>query len=302
MDAFEDDSAADGRRVAIIYNPNAGNRRRNRIMAVVGRLTELGCDVKLLQTSGPGDAARLAHKSAGMDVVVAAGGDGTVNEVINGLMKLASPPDLAIIPLGTANVLAYEIQLNPRDIHQIAATIAFGQAKIVQLGAANGRFFVLMAGIGVDANVVAAINADPSLKRKIGKLAYVVETFRQMLSHKPSQLAVTIDGQQHQAGMVVACNGKHYGGPFVAAPQADLAKRELEVCVLPDKGIPGVLRSALALATGQFANQPDVQIISGQIIRVDGPSAAPVQADGETVAYLPVEINCAAGSLGLLMP
>src|SRR6202012_1675745 len=234
------------------------------------------------------------------DVVVAAGGDGTINEVANGLANAPhAVPPLAIIPLGTANVLAQEIGLrgNPRAV---ARAIAQGGRMTVHLGEANGRYFLMMAGVGFDAHVVA--NVDLALKRRTGKIAYVVETLVQGLRYGFPRCRVTINGQSHDAYSVVVCNGRHYGGPFVAAPKASLADPAFEVCLLQKGGYRHVLRYGAALVMGRLSALPDVQILTGKSLRIEGDPGLPVQGDGDIIAHLPVEIRVAERTLELVVP
>src|SRR4051794_31648718 len=163
------------RRLLVIYNPAAGRRSARRLRRFLDELARLAVPVTLRATASRGDAedfARAADPGA-FDAVVAAGGDGTINEVVSGLA--ASDLPLAILPLGTANVLANEIGL-PRDPARLAAIAATGPARATWTGEVRSdaglRRFVMMAGIGFDASVVAAI--DPARKRRLGKLAYVV--------------------------------------------------------------------------------------------------------------------------------
>lgn len=299
--------AASGRRVLVIFNPTAGRMRHKRLAAVIDRLTSLGCVVTLSETGHRGDAEEIARRAASedYDVIVAAGGDGTINEVVNGLASLQPTtgegvPQLAIIPLGTANVLAIEIGLSPKDIDQIARTIAFGSGREVHLGQANGRLFVLMAGAGLDALVVQGLN--PKLKRRTGKFAYVVESLRQAMGYDFPQLEIRADGQTYQGRMAVACKGRHYGGPFVAAPEAGLEKPDLEICILPNKGVAGAIRYGLALPLGKLPTLPEVKRVHTRSLTIVGPRGAPVQADGDIIARLPAEITIAPETVRLMVP
>ena len=170
-------------RLTVIFNPTAGARRGRRLEATLRILRDEGCALDLRQTKAAGDAARLARAidPTATDLVVAAGGDGTINEVINGLVEgggASAPPALAIVPLGTANVLAAEIGLgtSPRAI---ADAVLKGRTVSLSLGEANGRLFALMVGVGFDAQVVRHV--DLALKRRIGKAAYLWETLWQLV-------------------------------------------------------------------------------------------------------------------------
>ena len=286
----------------VIYNPAAGQWRKRRLQTTLAALKGLGCSVHLFATQKAGDAqTRAATLTAeDCDVVVAAGGDGTINEVANGLANAPGQvPPLAIIPLGTANVLAQEIGLrgNPRAV---ARAIAGGARMTVHLGEANGRYFVMMAGVGFDAHVVA--NVDLTLKRRTGKIAYVVETLVQGLRYGFPRCNVTIDGQTHDAYSVVVCNGRHYGGPFVAAPKASLAEPAFEVCLLEKGGYRHVLRYGAALVMGRLSALPDVKILTGRTLKIEGEAGLPVQGDGDIIATLPVDITVAERTLELVVP
>lgn len=290
------------RRILVIYNPTAGQWRRRRLRATLRGLEALGCHLTLHETTRQGDAeATAARLSAGQfDAVVAAGGDGTINEVANGLVKAEGPvPPLAIIPLGTANVLAQEIGLRGQPA-AIARAIAEGERMTAHLGCANGRHFLMMAGVGFDAHVVA--NVDLALKRRTGKVAYVLETLAQALRYGFPLCQVEVDGRRYEAFSVVVCNGRHYGGPFVAAPRADLGQPTFEVCLLRRAGWAHVLRYGIALVSGRLAALPDVQIESGARLRIDGENGLPVQGDGDIIAHLPVTIDIAKKTLDLIVP
>ena len=252
--------------------------------------------------ASPGDAedfATEAHPDA-FDAVIAAGGDGTVNEVLNGLGRGPGGLALGVIPLGTANVLACEIGLDPRNLDQVARAIAFGPARHVHVAVANCRRFLLMAGAGLDAHVVAGVSV--ALKRRTGKLAYVVESLKQAVGYDFPKLGIRADGVEYEGRMVVACKGRFYGGPFIAAPDANLEAPMLEVCILPNTGIAGMLRYGLALPMGKLSELPEVQVISARTILITGPRGAPVQGDGDIVARLPAEITVGDDTVELICP
>ncbi|OAN48130.1 sphingosine kinase [Paramagnetospirillum marisnigri] len=290
------------RRVLVIHNPTAGRHKRKRLQDVIDRLERLGAAVVCRETRMRGDAedfAALASPDT-CDAVVAAGGDGTVNEVLNGLGRGPGGVALGVIPLGTANVLACEIGLDPKDCDQIARTIAFGHARHVHVGVANRRRFLLMAGAGLDAHVVAGVNI--ALKRRTGKLAYVVESLKQAVGYDFPVLGIRADGVEYEGRMVVACKGRFYGGPFVAAPDASLEAPKLDVCILPNSGIGGVVRYGLALPMGRLSELPEVQVVSARSILITGPRGAPVQGDGDIVARLPAEISVGDDTVELICP
>lgn len=282
---------ATARRLLVIHNPTAGGwRRRRRFARVLAALGEQGCHVTVRETKARGDAERLAceAQAGAFDVVVAAGGDGTINEVINGLIGSQQP--LGVIPLGTANVFAAEIglSLTPRVV---ATTLARGNSSPIYVGRVNGRIFSLMAGAGFDALVVEGVNA--RLKRLCGKCAYVYETLARMLGWRARRYLVTVDGRRVEAASVVIANGRYYAGRYVLAPEARLSAPSFQVVLFRSGGRWAVIRYGLALLLNRIPRLSDVTIVKGTKIEVAGPANEPVQGDGDVIARLPLRIELA---------
>ena len=201
------------RRILVIHNPVAGWRRRRLLLRVLDRLRAAGVVVTLQATGARGDAERFAAAATAdlYDAVASAGGDGTLNEVANGLMRqAASPPPLGLIPLGTANVMARELGLAVRP-GPVAAALLDGPALPLHLGrlrqADTVRHFILMAGIGFDAEVVAAVT--PPLKRRLGKGAYVLRSLQGLLAYRPVTYRLEIDGVTLPAASAILMRGRH---------------------------------------------------------------------------------------------
>jgi diacylglycerol kinase (ATP) len=287
------------RRLLVIYNPKAGPRRRQRFVAVCERLQALGCTLEVRETTCAGAARHLAAAIApgDHDRVVVAGGDGTINEAVNGLR--ADAPPLAILPLGTANVLAAEIGL-ATDPDTIARAIAFGQPRPISLGRANGRRFVLMAGVGFDAHVVHGLH--PGLKRRLGKGAYALGFAREWLRYPFPEFRVTVDGTPLRAASVIVANARHYGGHYVAAPHASLEAPSFEVCLFTRGGRWPALAAGLALLRDRLPEAPGYAVVRGSEVEVAGPAGDPVQADGEIVAALDLQITIEPAALHLIFP
>ena len=298
-EAIQGGVAAKDRHILAIFNPAAGRNRRRKFERVVGLLRAAGCTVTVRATAGRGDAERIAREAAdtGCEMVAAAGGDGTVNEVVNGLAGTGLA--LGIIPLGTANVVADEIGLS-KDPHEVARTLAQGPLRPIRVGRANGRRFVMMAGVGFDANVISRVSL--ALKKVIGPLAYVwtsaVQGFRDPFAH----CAVTVDGQGRSAVSAVACKGRRYGGPFIAAPDANLAADSFQVVLMKGRGWFSVARYGAALIFGKVAIWSDVEIIEGRDVVISGTTGQTVQADGDIIAALPVRIEIDPEPLRVAFP
>jgi diacylglycerol kinase (ATP) len=288
-------------RLQVIYNPIAGRRHGARLRKTFRALVGAGASLSVIETQGPGDAERAAASAcrADTDILIVAGGDGTINEVVNGLMATSGPiPPMAVIPLGTANVLAQEIGLSLSS-RKIASAI-LGEHRIsVYPGRANGRYFLMMGGVGFDAEVVA--NIDPALKRRTGRFAYLVEVLHQSWRHRFETCGGEIDGIPFKARWVVVCNGRHYGGPFVAAPLARLTEPGFSVCLL-NGGRFDIARYGAALALGRLSHQHDVRILPALRVRIDSPIGYRIQGDGDIIGRLPVEIVAADRPIELVVP
>ncbi|MEI7608248.1 MAG: diacylglycerol kinase family protein [Rhodospirillaceae bacterium] len=287
-------------RPLVVFNPAAGARHR-RVEKVLQGLCALGCRPELLRTTRRGDAEDAAREAGGLgfDLIVAAGGDGTINELANGLVTAADPLPLAILPLGTANVLAAEIGLKA-TVPAVMSMIANGRSRRIHLGRAGERHFLLMASAGLDAAVVNGV--DLKFKRQVGQLAYGVEAVRQVFDYRFPELTATIDGVVHTARMVVVCRAGCYGGPFKAAPEADITGDRLHVVMFKRGGPLSLMRYVAALALGGLDRLADVLVVAGQSVAVGGPNGAPLQADGDILGALPIEISVSSRTIELLMP
>lgn len=283
----------------VIYNPTAGWRRRRRLEHVLMRLGELGCEITTRETMQRGDAEAFAREArvAHYDVVAVAGGDGTINETANGLGPDA--PALAVIPLGTANVLAAELGLSG-DLDDAATVIARGRPRLIRLGAVNGRRFLIMAGIGFDAHVVASVGT--RLKRRLGKAAYVLMTLASLARYRFRRYRLTVDGTAYDVASAVIANGRYYGGTFVCAPDARLEDPTLHVCMFLTAGPLSALRYAAAMVLGRLQTLSDVRVVEGKRVAVLDGAGEPVQSDGDIVCALPLYAEADAGRIAVLVP
>ena len=279
-------------------------------------LREAGWTVDLVDTAAAGDARRLAETcDADRHAVIAvAGGDGTINEVVNGLVgRAGAAPALAIVPLGTANVLAHELGLG-FEAAAVARTIMSGNALLVRPGEANcaamgpgeSRCFSLMVGAGFDAKVVAGVSAP--LKRRLGRTAYLWRSLVEACRYRPVRYAVEIDGRLHETASVIVTRGRRYAGPYIVAPQAALGDPMLHACLFERWGRAHTLRFGLALLLGRLPRMGGYRVISGRDVKIYVLSNAgetrrqPVQIDGDDALTLPVSVALAPGAVRLLQP
>ncbi len=286
------------RRILAVFNPAAGRNRRSSFDRIVAHLKGAGCPVTVAETMHPGHAEAVAREAAtDFDVIAAAGGDGTVNEIVNGLRGKSVA--LGVIPLGTANVLADEIGLS-RKVGLVAHALTHGPIRPIHVGTVNGRRFVMMAGAGFDANVVNGVSL--KLKKMLGPSAYVWQAAVQAFREDNAGCEVTVDGQTMPAVSVVVCNGRRYGGPFIAAPEASLSDDVFHVVLMPGRGWINVARYGVALMLGKISKLSDVRLVVGRDVRIEGIAGRPVQADGDIVAHLPARIAIDPEPVRLVFP
>jgi YegS/Rv2252/BmrU family lipid kinase len=284
--------------IKVIANPIAGGNARPQIDRLCRHFAEQGHHVDLDLTAARGDAEAAARsaRTGGYDRIVAAGGDGTLNEVINGLAPSTIP--LAFIPLGTVNVLALEIGL-PFALRAAAAVAGSGVPTPVCLGQAGTRKFLLMAGVGFDAQVVRAV--DSRLKRRIGRFAYVVAALKTLGKWQPPQLTVTLaDGSVQRAAGVIVGNGRLYGGRFSLTPHARLADDTFEVLLLRRTSRAALLRAGLCALLRRSPAAGDSLLLRTSALTIAG--TAPIQIDGDDFGDLPCAFTTLPGAITLVFP
>ena len=291
------------RRILAIYNPTAGRRAVGKFERFRAALVRLGASVTVAETQAALHAKSLAESAdpARFDAIAVAGGDGTINEAVNGIVHSGLP--LAILPLGTANVLANELGLPraPEALAEIAAlspTRAVVPAEIVTAERNEPWRFLLMAGIGFDAEVVAHL--DLKLKRRIGKGAYALGSLEELARHKRRLFAARIDGKVEKPASLVVARAHFYGGRFVLAPEARLDQPALHAVLFPGASRLASLRYMAAVVTGTLQRQYDVEVRGAREIELAGPEGAPVQIDGDVRAHLPANIRLASAPLMLI--
>ena len=290
----------------IVSNPAAGRVTRAGVRSACAILERAGVGVVLYETTAPGDGRRRAREAAGQGdffAVIAAGGDGTVREVAGGLVdagKGRAGPALGVLPLGTTNVLARELAI-PFDIGRAVDVIVAGRGADLYLGIANGNVFTTMAGVGFDASVVASV--DTRLKSFIGRGAYVAAAARSFVRMPARDYEISISGRGvFKAASVVIAKSLYYGGPFSCAPQARVDVPELHFCLFEKPGRLHALRYVAALGMSRLHKTFGYSIVTGREATILGPPGEPVQADGDIVTRLPLEVGVTDEPLLVLRP
>ncbi|MGA2139932.1 MAG: diacylglycerol kinase family protein [Verrucomicrobiia bacterium] len=285
----------------VIFNPAARGEKSQRIRRFLE--TKTGSSVTLAPTQQAGEARHLAARAVteGYRVIVAAGGDGTINEVINGLGM--SGATLGVLPLGTVNVFAQELGI-PRHVEAAWAVIEDGRTRTIDLARAesNGvaRCFMQLAGVGFDARAVRA--ASWELKKKIGPLSYVWAGLK-TLSGTHTRVEVSANGNNPVGGVAVLVgNGRFYGGRFALFPKARMDDGLLDVCVFEKCGYLDVLRYGHGILRGAHLDLGGVKYFQAERLVCTAPSATPFELDGEDAGDAPVTFSVVPRALRVVVP
>lgn len=301
-----------GKKVFIIANPAAGGNSSSKIKSVLKALHAEGADAELLLTQKPLDAEHFAAQIAARRktspaegiLVMAAGGDGTYNEVANGLMHSGIP--MAILPMGTTSVLALELGI-PFDIHAAVKTALNGclvnisPAKIT-LSNRICRHFILMAGIGYDGKTV--YNVNKTLKKVSGKAAYIISGITTLLSRQDEFNATLTDSYGNiriiKCGALIASKVSCYAGRFSATPDAELTEPAIHVFAGLGSGRMDAARYVFGIAAGIHLRYSDVEYTATQKIDIEG--TPHIQIDGDYLGKGPAVIESVPDALSLVVP
>jgi diacylglycerol kinase (ATP) len=285
-------------RIVVVANPVSGRSSSRKIEAAVVLLRGQGLKVDLFLTARRGDAEKFSAEAAlGQPrMVIAAGGDGTFNEVANGLAGTGVP--MALLPLGTSNVMAKELGV-PENVKGAVETALRGRVHSASLGKVNlrggrSRYFCSMAGFGFDGQVVRQVGS----KKHRGKASHVLTGLKVLLSWAPEELTVTADGKTYKGYILIACKASKYAGNFKIAPEADITEPVLHAVLMRGRRRLDVIRYALGIMTGRHLGFRDVTHIKAESLEVAG--NAHIQVDGDYIGHAPASVTVAPGALRLL--
>ncbi len=281
-------------RVCIIINPAARGAK-----ARLQRLEKIARDAVIKTTIGPGDAEAQAERAVdqGYETIVAAGGDGTINEVVNGIGT--APVNLGILPMGTVNVFAMEHGI-PFNLDAAWKVVRGRKIRPIDLASANGHFFVQMAGVGLDAQIVQRNKHD--IKAVLGPLSYLL-TATKVAAEKPPKLRVICEGHAPVEGsFVLVGNGRYYGGPFALFNEADTQDGLLDIFVFKYMNYLHLMRYFRGALFGSLSKFTDVHYFKTRRLLVKADEHVPLEADGELVGHAPVEFSLRRRKLRVLVP
>lgn len=290
-------------RALIVFNPIAGQAES--LMQDLYEAREVwrghGWTVDMRPTTGPGDGTRIAREAAaqGYDVVAAAGGDGTVNEVVNGLAGTQTA--LAALPVGTVNVWVRELGL-PLQPPAAAAALLDAQVRAIDLGRAGGRYFLLMAGVGFDAAVTAEVRAHE--KRRLGIFAYVIRVLDLAWRFRGTRARIVVDGKtvRSRVLMVVLGNSQLYGGILKVTARASLDDGLLDLCIIKGNSLRGAPLRVLSILLQRYALDPKIEYHRARSVQIMTRRPLPVQVDGDHIGQTPMIFEAVPGALRALLP
>jgi len=301
----------------LIYNPTSGGRRHRRFLEIeqaVRILKEAGITTEIAATTEAGAAQGIARQAVQQrrGMVIACGGDGTINEIINGLAGSAVP--MALLPAGTANILAKELRI-PWDIPHAARLIPGGVIRRVALGLATstngshsadmpsgGRYFLSVGGAGPDGAIVNAVNGE--LKKRAGVLAYWAEGIRQLVRYDFPEMRVRSDGQEHLASILVVGRTVNYGGPFKITTGANLFEDSFEFLTNSTRSRLRYMLCLPALWMGKLRSMEGIAAWKHTEVICESANGAVVyaQVDGEPIGPLPLAFRIVPDALSLVTP
>jgi len=295
-------------RAAVIFNPAAkGDKARSFRTA----LDTIARHCTLKRTQAPGDATQLAVEAIheGHDTLIAAGGDGTLNEVLNGLAQTPGALEttrLGVIPLGTVNVFARELGLPtqpqlawPILLQAVERRIDLPYAEWQSSGQTHRRYFAQLAGAGLDARAIELTNW--SLKKKIGPGAYIVAGLK-ALAERPVNLQVRTATQSVAGQLVLIGNGRLYGGSFRVFPEADLSDGQLDICVFPKVNWLVLTRCGVSLLPRRLLPERCVIRLRAPAVTLTADCPTRFEVEGELAEHLPVSFSLLPQALRVLVP
>jgi len=296
------------RRVTVIYNPVAGGgedvRRRYELETYLSRAVRNLHDIvtwRIEDTTGPGHAEKLARDAAksGVNIVIAAGGDGTLNEVLNGLIGYESR--LGIVPTGTGNDFARTIGVG-LTIKEAVLNVFYGDPVTIDVGKSGGRYFINVAGCGFDAIIAERINNQRGGHLK-GRSAYVAAVLQSIKELQPTPITLTVDGEvrQMEALLCAVANARSYGGGMKITPDALLNDGLFDICVV-NTGKWDFVRSFPRVFKGTHTSHPGVLMLRGKAVKIESANPLPVLIDGESGGVTPSEFTIVPRAVTIMGP
>lgn len=288
-------------RILVIVNPVSGGGRAGTLArGLVRCLGQRGHAVESFETARSGEARNRAGEVASeVDRLVVVGGDGTLNEALNGLREPDRIP-LAQLPTGTANILGHELRL-PRRPEALARILDDGGLRRLDLGLVNDRRFLMLVSSGFDAMVTRDLQT-----HRVGRLGYrgyARPILRVLRAYRPPRLQVSVDGDEPlSGGMVVVSNTRNYGGLFAVADRARVDSGHLDVCLVKRATRSALARTAVRALLGRVSHSKGVDYRTGIRVELTAEEPAAVEVDGDYFGTTPVQITIRPACVPFVVP
>ncbi|MCR4425556.1 MAG: diacylglycerol kinase family lipid kinase [Firmicutes bacterium] len=266
----------------VVLNPRAGRGRAGREEDVASAvLSGMGVDFEIERTTGPGGAVEVARRAveSGFDTVAAMGGDGTTNEVVNGIAGTGAT--LGLIPCGTGNDFAVAMGI-PKDVREACRILAAGKTRRVDLGRVNDKYFISTFGVGFDARVTREVNQGFKFAR--GILVYILAVMKVIWTYAPERMHLVVDGEEVVVDaplLVAVANWQSYGGGMRICPEASVDDGVFDVCVVANMSKLRFLQSFPRVISGTHVRLPEVRIVRAKSVRIKCGRMEPFHIDGE---------------------
>lgn len=289
-------------RLMLVINPNAGGgRAAAQVEPTVRILRELGVEFDMERTSGPGDATRIARAAAvsGYDVVASMGGDGTANEVVNGIADTSTA--LALVPVGTGNDFSAAIGLPKGDVAAACRAIARGRTRRVDLCRVNDRYFISSFGTGFDAAVTHLANRK---YKKIGGIwAYIFSVLNVIWTYRPGPVHIVADGRgvTKPTLMVAVTNWRSIGGGMVICPDAAIDDGTMDMCIVDRVPIPRFLQCFPKVMKGTHTSMKEVHMLRASHVTINCSSPQPCHVDGEVFFADSLDLRIFPGAITVVV-
>jgi len=282
----------------VILNPTAGSPEH--VRSWQERVESLAGDCPVRVTSHPGEAEELAQRAIdeGFTRIVAAGGDGTVNQVANGLADRKAA--LGVLPMGSVNVFAMELGLPLHNLRRCWDIIEDTNIRQIDLPIANGRYFVQLAGVGLDAQVVKETSL--AFKRSFGPLSYLISA-AQIAARQPPKLFIESEETSVEEGsFVLVGNGRLYGGPFPFFKHAIVDDGLFDVVVFKRLGYLEIVKYLQDVVFSSDIKVPEIEYFQTRQLRITSEQDVPLELDGELAGNCPVDFRIRGKALRVLTP
>ena len=284
----------------LIHNPTAGKSWSGRLnRPLIHRLKEWLPTLEIKQTKGAGHATELARFAVrgGSDLVIATGGDGTVNEVVNGM--IGTDTVMAYLPTGTGNTMARELNL-PVNPMKAVDSLRNGEVRDCYVGLADQKYFSLMVGVGFDGDAVRRVPY--RLKRLLGRLSYIWAGGLAMFRYPFPVFSVIIDGKTFKATTLIVAKSKFYASRFRIVPDMSLDQPMFGICLFPGRGSWNTIRYIASVLLDRHTLLPDVVLLKAREVQIEAVPGMFAQMDGEALQEIPKRIRIAEQQIRMLTP